>query len=133
MKLDEFDLPCDKEPTLKVTTRPNDANPTGDIFGGWLMSQIDIAAAIAAGQRARGPVVTVAVKELRFIKPIFIHDLVSFYTEIVAVGKTSVTVSVEVYSQRNRASHLEKAIKVSDATLVFVAVSAPGQPRLVPK
>lgn len=133
MKFDQYNLPCNVEPMLKVTTRPNDANPSGDIFGGWLMSQIDIAAAIAAGQRAKGPVVTVAVKELRFIQPIFIHDLVSFYTEVIAVGRTSITVSVQVYAQRQRASNQEKAIKVSDATLVFVAVSEPGKPREVPK
>lgn len=133
MQLDEQGLPANKQPTLRVTTRPNDANPSGDIFGGWLMSQIDISAAIAAGIRASGPVVTVAVKELRFIQPLYIHDLVSFYTEITAVGRTSITVSVEVYSQRARGSHRECAVKVSDATLVFVAVSKPGQPRLVPK
>lgn len=128
----KIDCPPAREPTLRIVTRPNDANPNGDIFGGWLMSEIDIAAATCAGQRAKGPVVTVAVKELLFIKPIYVYDLVSVYTEITKVGKTSVTVHVEVFSERNRGSHNETPIKVSDATLVFVAVSKPGVPREVP-
>ncbi len=125
-------LPEGVEPTLRVTTRPNDANPTGDIFGGWLMSQIDTAGAIAAGIRACGPVVTVAVKELLFIKPLYVHDLVSFFAKVVSVGKTSITISVEVFAQRERGSLHDKAQKVSDAILVYVAVSEPGKPRPVP-
>ncbi len=121
-----------REPTLRVTTQPNDANPGGDIFGGWLMSKIDIAGAVAAGRRAKGAVVTVAVKELRFIKPIYVYDLVSFYVDIVAVGKTSITVKVDVFSQRDRGVHDDAPILVSDATLVYVAVSKPGVPREVP-
>lgn len=121
-------LPEDRHPVLRLTTRPNDANPNGDIFGGWLMSQIDIAGAIIAAERAKGPVVTIAVKELRFIKPLFVYDLVSFYGQVVTVGKTSVTVDLEVYAQRQR-RYLHEAIKVSTATLIYVAVSAPGKPR----
>lgn len=120
-------------PTLRVTTRPNDANPKGDIFGGWLMSQIDIAGAVAAGHRARGSVATVAVKELRFIQPIYVYDLVSFYAEVIAVGRTSITVKVEVFSERERAAHDSPAVKVSDATLVYVAISEPGKSREVPQ
>lgn len=120
------------ETTLRVTTRPNDANPSGDIFGGWLMSQIDTAGSIAANIRSRGSVVTVAVKELRFIKPLYVYDLVSFYAKIIAVGTTSMTVAVEVYAQRDHASQQEPAIKVSDATLIYVAVSEPGKPRPIP-
>jgi acyl-CoA thioesterase YciA len=124
--------PPNREATLRLTTRPNDANPMGDIFGGWLMSQIDTAAAITAGQYTNGPVVTVAVKELLFIKPLYIHDLVSFYTEVTAVGKTSVTIKVEVFAQRDRGERKgEPIIKVSEAILVFVAVSEPGKPRLI--
>lgn len=132
-QLNKSGLPVGREPALRVTTRPNDANPTGDIFGGWLMSQIDIAGAIAASARAEGPVVTVAVKELRFIKPIFVHDLVTFYSNVTAVGKTSITVAVEVFSQRQYGCGDEEAVKVSDAILVFVAVSEPGKPRMVPE
>lgn len=120
------------QPILRVVPRPNDANPHGDIFGGWVMSQIDTAAATCAMQRARGPVVTIAVKELHFIKPIFVYDLVSIYTAVTAVGKTSITVTVDVYAQRERGSYDNSAIKVSEATLVFVAVSEPGKPRAVP-
>ncbi|MES2998279.1 MAG: hotdog domain-containing protein [Pseudomonadota bacterium] len=119
---------------LRVKTRPNDANKSGDIFGGWLMSQIDIAGAIAAAHRAKGPVVTVAVKELTFIKPLYIYDIVSFYTKIISVGKTSITVEVEVYAERynyeENKTELSR-VKVSDATLIYVAVSKPGKKRLI--
>ena len=122
------------DPTLRVKTRPNDANKGGDIFGGWLMSQIDIAGAIAAARRTKGPVVTVSVKELTFIKPLFIYDIASFYTKVISAGKTSVTIAVEVYAERYKKGETELSeIKVSDATLVYVAVSKPGKKRLVPK
>lgn len=124
-------LPKNIEPTLRLTTLPNDANASGDIFGGWLMSKIDISGAVAAVQRARGPVVTVAVDELQFIKPLFVYDLVSFYSRVIKVGHTSLTVHTEVYAQRARA--LFETIKVADATYVYVAVSKPGKKRLVPK
>lgn len=124
-------LPKNIQPTLRLTTLPNDANLNGDIFGGWLMSKIDIAGAVAAVQRANGPVVTIAVSQLQFIKPLFVYDLVSFYADIVHVGKTSLTVDIEVYAQRARALH--ETVKVSVATYVYVAVSAPGKKRLVPK
>jgi acyl-CoA thioesterase YciA len=124
-------LPKNKQPTLRLTTLPNDANLNGDIFGGWLMSKIDIAGAVAAVQRANGPVVTVAVSQLQFIKPLFVYDLVSFYAEIIHVGRTSLTVKIEAYAQRARALH--ETLKVADATYVYVAVSAPGKKRLVPK
>ncbi len=121
-------------PTLRVKTRPNDANKGGDIFGGWLMSQIDIAGAIAAARRAKGPVVTVAVKNLTFLKPLYIYDIASFYTTVTHVGSSSVTIDVEVYAERYKEGETELAeIKVSDATLVYVAVSKPGQKRSIPK
>lgn len=121
-------------PTLRVKTRPNDANKGGDIFGGWLMSQIDMAGAIAAARRAKGPVVTVSVKELTFLKPLFIYDIASFYTKVISVGKTSVTIAVEVYAERYKEEETALSeIKVSDATLVYVAVAKPGEKRLVPK
>ncbi|MDQ8039875.1 MAG: hotdog domain-containing protein [Rickettsiella sp.] len=120
-------------PTLRVKTRPNDANKGGDIFGGWLMSQIDIAGAIAAARRAEGPVVTVAVKELKFLQPLFIYDIASFYTEVIKVGNTSVTIKVEVYAERYQEGETQLTeIKVSDAELVYVAVSKPGEKRLIP-
>jgi len=119
--------------TLRVKTRPNDANKSGDIFGGWLMSQIDIAAAIAATDRAKGPVVTVAVKELTFLQPLFIYDIVSFYTKVVRIGKTSLTIEVEVYAERYKEGETKLSrIKISDARLVYVAVSKPGEKRSIP-
>jgi acyl-CoA thioesterase YciA len=124
------ELPVDRSPILRVTTRINDANPSGDIFGGWLMSQIDIAGAIVAAERAKGPVVTVAVKDLQFIKPLYVHDLVSFYADVVRVGSTSLTVYIEVFAQRQR-QYTYEAVKVSDATLVYVAVTEPGKPRKI--
>lgn len=92
--------PHDKQPTLRITTRPNDANSSGDIFGGWLMSQIDIAGSIEAKVRAKSAIATIAVKELLFLKPLFVYDLVSFYTELVSVGTTSITVKIEVFATR---------------------------------
>lgn len=126
----EIQLPSGREPTLRVKTRPNDANKTGDIFGGWLMSEIDVAGAIVASQRANGPVVTVAVKDLVFIKPLFVYDIVSFYAEVISTGRTSINVKVEVFAQRYNSTTV---IKVSDADLVYVAVSEPGKPRAVPQ
>lgn len=124
------------ELTLRVVTRPNDANPKGDIFGGWLMSKIDIAGSIIAVNRAKGPVATVAVKSLQFIKPIYVHDVVSFYAKIIAVGKTSITTSVEVFSQRTCKDEGDnftiQTLKVADAVVVYVAVSEPGKKREVP-
>lgn len=128
-----MELPKNCDPTLRVKTRPNDANKTGDIFGGWLMSQIDVASAIEASRHAKGPVVTVAVKNLTFIKPLFIYDIVSFYTKVTSVGKTSLTIETEVFAERQRADGTEEVVKISDATLVFVAVYEPGKPRAIPK
>ena len=125
-------LPIDKEPTLRLTTRPNDANKSGDIFGGWLMSQIDIAGALKASERAKGSVVTVAVKQLHFIKPLYIYDVVSFYATISKVGRTSITVDIEVYAQRRQLNGEMSVEKVSDAILVYVAVSEPGKPKELP-
>lgn len=125
-------LPIDREPTLRLTTRPNDANKSGDIFGGWLMSQIDIAGALKASERAKGSVVTVAVKQLHFIKPLYIYDVVSFYTAISKVGRTSITVDIEVYAQRRQVNGEMNIEKVSEAILVYVAVSEPGKPRELP-
>jgi acyl-CoA thioesterase YciA len=109
---------------------PSDANYTGDIFGGWLMGQVDIAGSIPAVHRAKGRVATVAVNSFVFKQPIFVGDLVSFYTKIVKVGTTSITVEVEVYVQRdpeNPTCH-----KVTDAMLTYVAVGEDRRPRPVP-
>jgi acyl-CoA thioesterase YciA len=108
---------------------PADANHTGDIFGGWIMAQVDIAGSVPAVQRARGRVATVAVNAFTFRQPVFVGDLVSFYAEVVKVGRTSITVDVEVYAQR-RPDRME-CVKVTEATLTYVAVGEDRRPRLV--
>jgi len=125
-------LPQDRQPTTRVMARPSDTNGAGDIFGGWIMSQVDIAASIAAYRRAKGRVVTVAVNEFQFHQPVFVGDLISCYSEITRVGRTSITVFVEVYAERNR-DGVEECIKVTEATLTFVAVDKARNPRIVPR
>ena len=93
-------LPEGKEPTLRVVPMPADANQSGDIFGGWIMAQVDIAGSIPAIRRARGRVATVAVNSFQFKQPVLVGDVVSLYAEVVRVGRTSITVNVEVYAQR---------------------------------
>ena len=122
-------LPPGKEPTLRVVPMPADSNSTGDIFGGWVMSQVDIAGSIPAIRHARGRVATVAVNSFVFRERVMVGDLVSFYAEIVKVGRTSITVSVEVYVQRN--PEKEETVKVTEATLTYVAVDKQGRPRVV--
>ena len=119
-----------REPTIRVAAMPSDANYTGDIFGGWLMGQVDIAGSIPALHRAKGRVATVAVNSFVFKQPIFVGDVVSFYTRIVKVGTTSITVEVEVYAQRDPAKPV--CVKVTEATLTYVAVSDDRKPREVP-
>lgn len=119
-----------RDPVLRIKTNPNDANKSGDIFGGWLMSHIDIAGAVVATKRTQGHVVTVAVKELIFLQPLFVYDLVSFYVDILSVGNTSITVKVEVYAER--LTH-PGFVRVSEAILVYVAVSQPGVKRQIPQ
>ncbi len=119
-----------REPTIRVAAMPSDANYTGDIFGGWLMGQVDIAGSIPALHRAKGRVATVAVNSFVFRQPIFVGDIVSFYTRIVKVGTTSITVDVEVYAQRDPAKPI--CVKVTEATLTYVAVGDDRKPRVVP-
>jgi len=123
-------LPEHRAPTLRVVPMPADANQHGDIFGGWIMAQVDVAGGVVASQRSRGRVATVAVNSFLFKHPVFIGDVLSFYAEIVHVGNTSITVNVEVYAQRNPADI--EVVKVTEATLTFVATGADGRPRPVP-
>jgi acyl-CoA thioesterase YciA len=120
----------DRQPTLRVAAMPSDANYTGDIFGGWLMGQVDIAGSVPAVRRARGRVATIAVNSFVFKQPIFVGDIVSFYTRIVKVGRTSITVDVEVYVQRDPEN--PTCLKVTEATLTYVAVGEDRKPRPVP-
>ena len=122
-------LPIGKDPTLRVVPMPADANQHGDIFGGWIMAQVDIAGSIPAVRLAKGRVATVAVNSFLFKQPVFVGDLVSFYAEVIRVGRTSITVNVEVYAQRK--PEREEVVKVTEATLTYVAVGENRQPRVV--
>lgn len=117
-------------PTLRVMPMPADANVHGDVFGGWIMAQVDIAGALPAMRRANGRVGTVAVNSFVFKQPVFVGDLLSFYAKIVKTGTTSVTVNVEVYAERNRL--LTEVVKVTEATLTYVAVDNDRRPRPLP-
>ena len=117
-------------PALRVTPMPADANANGDIFGGWIMSQVDIAGSVPAARRARGRIATVAVNSFVFKQPVLIGDLVSFYATIEKTGRTSITVSVEVYAQRN--PDQEVTVKVTEASLPYVAVGPDRKPRELP-
>jgi len=123
-------LPKDREPALRVVPMPADVGYGGDIFGGWIMAQVDIAGSIPAIRRAQGRVLTIAVNSFRFRQPVFVGDVVSFYAEVVKVGRTSITVNVEVYAQRNPVT--QECVKVTEATLTYVAVDAERRPRVVP-
>ena len=118
------------EPTTRVLAMPADTNPAGDIFGGWIMSQVDIAGGIAAGRRAGMRVATVAVKSFAFKKPVYVGDLISCYARVIEVGKTSITVDVEVYAERNR--HPKDVVRVTEAVLTYVALDVNAQPISVP-
>ncbi|NOX42765.1 MAG: acyl-CoA thioesterase [Gammaproteobacteria bacterium] len=124
-------LPADKHPTIRVVAMPSDTNASGDIFGGWIMSQVDIAGSISAIRRAKGRVATVAVKEFSFKKPVFVGDLISCYAEVEKVGNTSITISVEVFAERGRIK--EECVKVTEAVLTYVAVDSNRNPRPVDK
>jgi acyl-CoA thioesterase YciA len=124
-------LPADEQPVLRIVPMPADTNAHGTIFGGWVMSQVDIAGSIPAWERAQGPVVTVAVNSFVFREPVFVGDVVSFYARVMKVGRTSITVDVEVFAQRKRLGGRE-AVKVTEAQLTYVAIDERRQPRAVP-
>lgn len=119
-----------REPALRVVPLPADVNQYGDIFGGWVMSQVDIAGSIPASHRARGPIATVAVNSFVFKQPVVVGDVVSFYATITRVGRTSITVDVEVYAQRNPDDVI--CVKVTEASLTYVAVGKDKKSRELP-
>jgi acyl-CoA thioesterase YciA len=123
-------LPFDRQPAIKVAAMPKDANAGGSIFGGWIMSQIDVAGAIPAFERAKGRIVTVAVNSMKFHEPVFIGDIVSCYAEVIKTGCTSITVKVEVYSERNPSN--KETVKVTEAELTYVALDENRKPRKLP-
>ena len=122
-------LPQGKEVTLRVVPMPANSNQSGDIFGGWIMAQVDIAGSIPAVRAAKGRVATVAVNSFQFKQPVLVGDVVSFYAEVVRIGRTSITVNVEVYAQRK--PEREEVVKVTEATLTYVAIDADRNPRVV--
>ncbi len=126
--MDEIDCLKEKMPVIRLVAMPADANASGDIFGGWIMSQVDIAGSVVATRRAKGRVVTVAVNSFEFNQPVFIGDLISCYAEVSRIGSTSLTVAVKVFAER---SHLESPIKVTQAVLTYVAVDDQRKPRVV--
>jgi len=117
----------DEQPTMRLPAQPRDTNAAGDIFGGWIMSQVDLAGAIVASRHAKGRVVTVAVNSFQFHQPVYVGDLISCYANIKKTGNTSITIFVEVYAERypNRTD----CIKVTEATLTYVAVDNNRKPR----
>ncbi len=119
----------ERQPAVRMLAMPADTNPSGDIFGGWLMSQMDIAGGIAAAARAKGRAVTVAVEGMEFHQPVYVGDLVSCYADVVATGTTSITVKVETLARRRAGG---ETVKVTEGTFVFVAIDADGRPRPVP-
>jgi len=127
-------LPTDRHATLRVVPMPADTNAAGNIFGGWLMSQVDIAGSILAIRRAQGPVTTVAVNAFRFLKPVYVGDVVSLYTGISRVGTTSITIDVEVYVERGLrgTTGVGTVEKVAEATLTYVAIDMQYRKRAVP-
>ena len=130
-KLGKDMLPKHKEPTIRLVPMPADTNAAGDIFGGWIMSQVDIAGSVVAHRAAKGRVVTVAVNEFQVHQPVYVGDLVSCYADVVKTGRTSLTIFVEVYAERRRMS--EECIKVTEATVTYVAIDEAGKPRVLSK
>jgi len=122
-------LPTDQELVLKVVPMPADVNANGDIFGGWVMAQVDIAGSVLPARVVRGRLATVAVNEFIFKQPVKVGDILSFFARIVRVGRTSITVQVEVYAERYRSQG--EYTKVTEAQLTYVAIDDEGKPRPV--
>ena len=127
----ELQLPDDRQLVMRVMPMPADANGNGDIFGGWIMAQVDLAGAVLPSRIAKGRLVTVAVNQFIFKQPVSMGDLLSFYARIERVGTTSITVNVEVYAERNPADLY--VVKVTEANLTYVAIDQDGRPRPIPK
>lgn len=124
-------LPTDKELVLKVIPMPADTNANGDIFGGWVMAQVDLAASVLPARHVRGRMATVAVNEFVFKHPVRVGDILSFYSSIKRIGRTSVTVDVEVFAERF--CEQGRYVKVTEALVTYVAIDAEGRPRPVPQ
>ena len=123
-------LPAEGNLVMRVMPMPADANVNGDIFGGWIMAQVDLAGSVLPGRIARGRIATVAVNQFIFKQPVSMGDLLSFYAHVERIGRTSITVRVEVYAERNP-SDLQ-VVKVTEANLTYVAIDDQGRPRVIP-
>ena len=122
--------PSDEELVLKVIPMPADSNANGDIFGGWVMAQVDLAGSVIPARYAGGRIATVAVNEFIFKQPVRVGDILSFYSKLTRIGKTSITVKVEVYAERFQSQG--QFVKVTEANLTYVAIDDQGKPRPVP-
>jgi len=125
------ELPTDQELVMRLIPMPADANGNGDIFGGWIMAQVDLAGSVLPVRVSKGRVTTVAVNQFVFKQPVSVGDLLSFYSRVERIGNTSITVHVEVYAERNPAQR--QIVKVTEANLTYVAIDRDGKPRQVPK
>ncbi len=118
-----------KEASIRAVAMPADTNPSGDIFGGWVLSQMDLAGGVLASQISKKRMTTVAVDKMRFHKPIMVGDLVSFYTEVSAIGKTSITIDIQTYvTRKNVILKQNQEIKVTEGKFVYVSIDASGNP-----
>ena len=124
-------LPTDRELVMRVLPMPADSNQNGDIFGGWIMAQVDLAGAVLPARIAKGRIATVAVNQFVFKQAVSIGDLLSFYAKVERIGNTSITVNVEVYAERNPADPV--VVKVTEANLTYVAIDGTGKSRPIPK
>jgi acyl-CoA thioesterase YciA len=120
-------LPTDKDLVLRVIPMPADVNANGDIFGGWVMAQVDLAGSVLPYRIVRGRMATVAVNQFIFKQPVRVGDLLSFYATVERIGRTSITVHVEVYAERGR--QRQEIVKVTEANLTYVAIDSEGKPR----
>jgi acyl-CoA thioesterase YciA len=124
-------LPTDQELVLKVIPMPGDCNANGDIFGGWVMAQVDMAGAVVPARYVKGRMVTVAVNEFVFKQPVRVGDILSFFAKLTRIGRTSITVKIEVFAERFGSTN--EYSKVTEASLTYVAIDEHGQPREVPQ
>ncbi|MCP5420464.1 MAG: acyl-CoA thioesterase [Gammaproteobacteria bacterium] len=131
MQDDSHLFPRDRQPAVRLVAMPKDTNAYGHIFGGWIMSQMDIAGSVAAVEYSNSRVVTVAVTSIEFHKPVFVGDLISCFAKIEKIGKSSLTVRVEVFAQRDRDNAVHCS-KVTEAVIVYVAVTSLGKPQPLP-
>ena len=126
----ETERPPQIEPALRTLAMPADANPNGDIFGGWVLAQMDLAGGVVAARRAGGRIATVAVEAMRFHAPIAVGDLVTCYARVTKTGTTSITVDIETWARRRRGT---EEVRVTEGTFIYVAIDDNGRPRPLPE